>query len=244
MIPQRCRTFALMWFISAAVVLPSGAANATEGMAKRGNAKFFRSHAEFLERGAKGPVGVLFLGDSITAGWKSVPKLWEAGYSKYQPANFGIGGDRTEHVIWRIEQGELDKISPKVVVVMIGTNNTGDNAAVEIAAGNRKIVALIQEALPETKILLLGVFPRGPRTNGNGQADPWEQKMAKINAINTDLAQLDDGDRVRFLDIGDSFRGADGALPKDIMPDQLHLNAAGYQIWIDAMAPLLTDMME
>jgi len=233
-----------MWFISAAVVLPGGAAEATEGMAKRGNAKFFRSHAEFLERGAEGPVGVLFLGDSITAGWSRVPKLWAAGYSKYQPANFGIGGDRTEHVIWRIEQGELDKISPKVVVVMIGTNNTGDNAAVEIAAGNRKIVALIQEALPETKILLLAVFPRGPRTNGDGQADPWEQKMAKINAINTDLAQLDDGDRVRFLDIGDRFRGADGTLPKDIMPDQLHLSVAGYQIWIEAMAPLLTDMME
>jgi len=233
-----------MMFISAAGVLPGGAADATEGMAKRGSAKFFRSHAEFLERGEKGPVGVLFLGDSITAGWNSVPKLWEASYGKYQPANFGIGGDRTEHVIWRIEQGELDKISPKVVVVMIGTNNTGDNAAVEIAAGNRKIVALIQEALPETKILLLAVFPRGPRANGNAQADPWEQKMAKITAINADLAQIDDGDRVRFLDIGDSFRGADGALPKDIMPDQLHLSAAGYQIWVDAMAPLLTQMME
>lgn len=233
-----------MMFISAACVLPGWAGDATVGSAKRGSAKFFRLHADFLVRGAKGPVGVLFMGDSITAGWNNVPELWEASYGNYQPANFGIGGDRTEHVIWRIQQGELDKISPKVVVLMIGTNNTGDNAAVEIAAGNRKIVALIQEALPETKILLLAVFPRGPRKNWNGAVDDWDLKMAKIKAINADLAQLDDGARVRFLDIGDSFRGADGSLPKEIMSDQLHLTAAGYQIWVDAMAPLLNEMME
>ena len=126
---------------------------------------------------------------------------------------------------------------------MIGTNNTGDNAAVEIAAGNRRIVTMIQEALPETKILLLAVFPRGLRVR-NGVSDGWEMKMGKINAINADLATLDDGDRVRFLDIGNHFRAADGSLPEALMPDQLHLSAAGYQIWVDAMAPLLAEMME
>ena len=147
-------------------------------------------------------------------------------------------------MIWRIEQGELEKISPKVTVLMIGTNNTGDNAAVEIAAANRKIVRMIQAELPQTKILLLAVFPRGPRANRDGSMDNWEEKMAKIRAINADMALLDDGDRVRFLDIGDSFKAPDGSIPKDIMPDQLHPNAAGYQIWVDAMAPLLEEMMK
>lgn len=238
------KSCALILTLSLAVLVPLGwGANATVGLAKNGSAKFFRLHAEFLERANEGPVGLLFLGDSITEGWKKVPEIWEKNYGRYQPANFGIGGDRTEHIIWRIEQGELAKISPQVVVLMIGTNNTGDNAAVEIAAGNRRIVTMIQEALPETKILLLAVFPRGLRVR-NGVSDGWEMKMEKINAINADLATLDDGDRVRFLDIGDHFRAADGSLPKDIMPDQLHLSAAGYQIWVDAMAPLLNEMME
>ncbi len=243
MIPRPLKPFAAMFLLSVALAVPGWMANATTGEAKRGSAKFFRLHAEFLERANEGPVGVLFLGDSITEGWRKVPEIWDAHYGQYQPANFGIGGDRTEHVIWRIEQGELDKISPKVVVLMIGTNNTGDNAAVEIAAGNRRIVALIQDALPRTKVLLLGVFPRGPRGTRDGSMEDWQGKMAKITAINADLAQLDDGSRVRFLDIGDSFRAPDGSLPKAIMPDQLHLSAAGYQIWVEAMAPLLAEMM-
>lgn len=214
------------------------------GIPKRGNPGFFRQHAAFLERAKAGPVNLLFLGDSITAGWSKVPELWATHYGKYQPANFGIGGDRTEHVIWRIEQGELDNISPKVVVLMIGTNNVGTNAAVEIAAGNRRIVAMIQEALPRTKILLLAVFPRGPWTFKDGTQDDWRMKMAKINAVNADIAQLDDGDRVRFLDIGNQFLAPDGAIPEEIMPDQLHPSAAGYRIWADAMEPLLTEMMQ
>jgi lysophospholipase L1-like esterase len=237
----QCSVLSLLILTVAAV--PGWAGDATVGTAKRGSAKFFKLHAEFLERANQGPVGLLFLGDSITEGWKKVPELWEASYGHYQPANFGIGGDRTEHVIWRIEQGELEKMAPKVTVLMIGTNNTGDNAAVEIAAANRKIISMIQAALPETKVLLLGIFPRGPRM-ARGMGDDWEGKMAKISAVNADMAQLDDGDRVRYLDISNNFLAADGSIPMEIMPDQLHPNALGYQIWVDAMAPLLAEMMK
>lgn len=234
--------FALL--VAVSVGVPSlSAADPVVGAAKYRNARFFELHASFLRRAAE-PIGVLFLGDSITEGWTKVPEIWEKAWGGYQPANFGIGGDRTEHVIWRIEQGELDQIDPKVVVLMIGTNNTGDNSAAEITAGNRKIVSMIQAALPQTKVLLLAVFPRGPRTLRDGSPEPWEMRMEKVRAINADLATLDDGKKVRFLDLGPKFMSADGTIARAIMPDQLHLSPAGYEIWVEGMAPLLAEMME
>ncbi len=214
------------------------------GATKRGNASFFEKHAAFLKRAAAGPAGVVFIGDSITQGWGKVPEIWEKAWGKYQPANFGIGGDRTQHVIWRIEEGELDKVSPKVVVLMIGTNNTMDDSAKDIAKANRKIVGMIEKALPETNILLLAVFPRGPRTMRGNVDDPWEMRMEKIDTINADMAKLDNGRSIRFLDLGPKFTSADGTITHAIMPDQLHLSPAGYQIWVEGMAPLLTEMME
>ncbi len=211
---------------------------------KRGNPGFFEKHASFLRRANSGPAGVVFLGDSITQGWGSVPEIWEKAWGKYQPANFGIGGDRTQHVIWRIEEGELDKVSPKAVVLMIGTNNTMDDSAKDIAKANRKIVRMIHEKLPDTKILLLAVFPRGPRTMRGNVDDPWEMRMKKIRAINADMAKLDNGDSIRFLDLGPKFTSADGTIAHAIMPDQLHLSPAGYQIWVEGMAPLLEEMMQ
>lgn len=204
---------------------------------------FFTLHESFLARGKAGPIGLLFLGDSITYHWRKAPHIWEHYYGHYQPANFGVSGDRTQNVIWSIEHGELDGIHPKVVVLMIGTNNAGDNTASEIAAADRKIVSMIQEKLPETKILLLGIFPRGPQWDDNTNPDPWEKKMTRIRAVNEDLAQLDDGKRVRYLNITRAFLGNDGTIPNIIMPDQLHPSAAGYQIWAEAMDPLLTEMM-
>ncbi len=117
---------------------------------KTGNARFFELHEKFLARAKAGPIGVLFLGDSITEGWGKAPHIWERYYGKYDPANFGIGGDQTQHVIWRIENGELDGIHPKVVVFMLGTNNTGSHTAAQIAAADRKIVSMIRDRLPET----------------------------------------------------------------------------------------------
>jgi len=214
------------------------------GATKHGNAAFFERHASFLKRAAQGPAGVVFIGDSITQGWEKAPEIWEKAWGKYQPANFGIGGDRTQHVIWRIEEGELDNVSPKVVVLMIGTNNSMDDSAKDIAKANRKIVGMIQKALPETKILLLAVFPRGPRTMGGNVNDPWEMRMEKIRKINADIAKLDNGKGIRFLDLGPKFTSADGTIAHAIMPDQLHLSSAGYEIWVEGMSPLLDEMMK
>ena len=223
--------------------LPAVADDPSIGATKHGNPAFFEKHAAFLKRANEGPVGVVFIGDSITQGWGKFPEIWEKAWGKYKPANFGIGGDRTQHVIWRIEEGELDKISPKVAVLMIGTNNTMDDSAKDIAKANRKIVSMIQDKLPNTKILLLAVFPRGPRSMRGGVADPWEMRMDKIRAINADMTKLDNGKSIRFLDLGPKFTSADGTIAHAIMPDQLHLSAAGYEIWVEGMAPLLEEMM-
>ena len=215
------------------------------------NAGFQKSHDAFLARGKSGPVGVVFIGDSITAGWANPTRkhIWETYYGKWQPANFGIGGDQTQHVIWRITNGELDGISPKVAVLMLGTNNTGAHTAAEIAAADKKIVEMIRAKLPQTKVLVLAVFPRGARKDREGKISDTAiaeaaKRMEIIQGVNAELAKFDDGKNVRFLDINASFLGQDGKIPFSIMPDQLHPNAAGYQIWADAMQPLLTEMMK
>lgn len=210
---------------------------------KQNSPGFFTQHESFLKRGKEGPIGVLFLGDSITAGWGKAKDVWEKYYGKYQPANFGIGGDRVEHVLWRIENGELEGIQPKVAVIMIGTNNTGANTAPEIAAGVRKLVGEVRAKLPNTKVLLLAVFPRGARTPDEASKADAEKKQAIINDVNKDIAKLDDGKTVKFLDIGPKFL-VNGAIPMDVMPDQLHPNEKGYQIWAEAMQPTLEEMLK
>lgn len=199
------------------------------------DARFLQMHESFLKRGKESKIGVLFLGDSITAGWGRAKEIWQQHYGQYDPANFGIGGDRTQHVLWRIENGELDGITPKVVVLMIGTNNMGYPAE-EIIKGDKKIVEMIHQKLPDAKLLLLGIFPRSAKATDGARS--------KIKAINAELAKLDDGNKTRYLDIGDKFLDAEGNLPADIMPDALHPNVKGYQIWADAMQPLLDEMMK
>ena len=204
--------------------------------------RFQMMHESFLKRGKEGPIGVLFLGDSITEGWNKqgqTSTTYEEHYGMYQPANFGIGGDQTQHVLWRIENGELDGIHPKVVVLMIGTNNSRDTAE-NILKGDKKIIEEIHRKLPNSKLLILGIFPRG--------ADPKDPNVAalraKLNAVNVELAKLDDGKRTRYLDLGPKFLEPDGTLSKEIMPDALHPNEKGYKIWADNMQSLLDEMMK
>jgi lysophospholipase L1-like esterase len=174
----------------------------------------------------------LFLGDSITDAWRNKgnhggAKIFEEEFAPLKAANFGIGGDRTQHVLWRLQNGELDGIQPKVVMLMIGTNNLGSNSAEEIAEGNKAIIKEIHKRSPRTKVLLLGVFPRDPRPS------PRRDKIKQINEI---IAKLDDGGKtVKYLDIGDKFLEKDGTLPRDIMYDSLHLTTKGYRIWADAV---------
>ena len=152
-------------------------------------------------------------------------------------------------MIWRIENGEFDGINPKVVVLMLGTNNSALNTADEIAAADRKIVEMIQAKVPAAKVLVLAVFPRGARKDKAGKIT-WgaiadaAKRMEVIEGVNAQLARLDNGGTVRFLDINAVFLGQDGKIPFSIMPDQLHPNAAGYQLWAEAIQPTLTAMMK
>jgi len=223
--------------------------SASEALEKQDNGVFLKHHENFLARAKAGPIGLLFLGDSITERWKIAPHIWATYYGKYQPADFGIGGARTQHLIWQIEHGELDGITPKVAVLMLGTNNSLEYNAEEIAAADRKIVAMVRTRLPQTKILLLGILPRGPREPKGGaitqvSIDEAAKRMRTIEAVNRDLAKLDDGQTIRFLDMSAIFLGQDGKIPNSIMPDQLHPGPAGYQLWADAMQPLLDSMMK
>jgi lysophospholipase L1-like esterase len=197
-----------------------------------------KRHESFVEIAKKGGVDLLFLGDSITDGWRGGGNaVWEKNYAPLKAANFGIGGDRTEHVFWRLQNGELDGIKPKLAVLMIGTNNLGANKDEEIADGIKAIVAELHKQTPETKLLLLGIFPRGMK--------PDDSARGRIKHINSIIAKLDDdGKTIKYLDIGDKFLEADGTLPKSIMPDGLHPNAKGYEIWAEAIAPTVQEMMK
>src|SRR5262249_53134015 len=153
----------------------------------------------FVERAKKGEVDLLFLGDSITEGWKRAGnEIWKERYEPLHAANFGIGGDRTQHVLWRIQEGkELESIQPKAVVLMIGTNNMGSNAAEQIADGITAIVKEFRRQRPEAQILLLGIFPRSAKAT--------DKFRDKIKDVNQQIAKLDDGKHVHYLDIGDKF---------------------------------------
>jgi lysophospholipase L1-like esterase len=199
---------------------------------------FIDRHQGFLKdlKATDGNVGILFVGDSITDGWRGGGKaVFAKTYGDMHPYNIGIGGDRTEHVIWRLQHGEIEGISPKVAVLMIGTNNLGDNTNEEIVKGVTKCVKILNDKLPTAKVLLLAIFPRDNK--------PDAERRKRIIEINEELAKLDDGGKhVKYLDIGKKFLEPDGTLSKDIMPDYLHPNAKGYQIWADATAPAIADL--
>jgi beta-glucosidase len=147
----------------------------------------------------------------------------------------GFSGDRTEHVLWRLEHGEIDGLTPKLAMIMIGTNNSGSNTPEDIAEGVKAIVCKLRSQLPDMKILLLGVFPRGA-----DDEDRLRQVNAKTNEI---IAKLADGKNVVYLDIGPKFLGPRGTLSKEIMPDRLHPNRRGYQIWAEAVEPTVAKLM-
>ncbi len=204
------------------------------------DANWVKRHEGFLKevKELAGKVDLLFVGDSITDGWRRTGKaVWDESYAPLKAFNIGIGGDRTQHVIWRLQNGEVEGISPKLAVMMIGTNNLGGNTNEEIVAGITGCVKELQTRLPKTKILLLGVFPRGAAADNPSRA--------RIKAINADIAKLDDGGKtVKYMDIGDKFLDKDGVLTKEIMPDALHPNAKGYQIWADAIKAPIAEMMK
>ncbi len=185
----------------------------------------------------QGKVDVLFVGDSITQGWEGAGKeTWEKISKKYKTLNIGIGGDRTQHVLYRLDNGNSEGIDPKVSVLMIGTNNSGDNGNTpeEIVEGVTAVVRKLQEKFPKTKVLLLGIFPRGEKFNN---------QRGRVTQINQAIQKLADDKKVFWLDFGHIFINPDGSIPKEIMPDYLHLTPRGYEMWAEAMEPKLQQLL-
>ncbi len=183
-------------------------------------------------------IKVVFLGDSITEGWAGAgQEIWNKRYAMLGSANFGIGGDRTQQILWRIAHGNLDHLTPKLVVLKIGVNNLwmGDAPAIRVPEGRALCVAAIQEKCPNAKILLLGVLPAGQF--------PQDPLRARVQRINDASPTLDNGKTVRYLDIGANFLQPDGSISAEIMPDFCHLSPAGYKIWADSMQPLFDEMI-
>ncbi len=185
-------------------------------------------------RAKKGDVDLLFVGDSITEGWGN-NAVWKKHYGPRKAMNAGIGGDRTEHVLWRLARGNIDGIQPKLAVVMIGTNNSGSDSPEDIAEGIKAIVSVLRARLPQTKVLLLGIFPRGEKPDY-----PQRQVNMKANELAKSVA---DERMVFYMDIGDKFLEPDGTLTREIMPDLLHLSPRGYQIWADSIEDKVKELM-
>lgn len=191
------------------------------------------------QRLAQGDVDLLMLGDSITQGWEGDGKsVWENYYANRNAVNLGYGGDRTENLLWRLQNGELDGIQPKAGVLMIGTNNTGHRLEDPqlTAAGIRAIIDELRARQPQMKILLLGVFPRDPNPG---------TPMRKVNlSINDIIETFADNKNIYYQEIYNEFLEPGGELTKEIMPDYLHLNEKGYQIWAQSMEPMLAELMK
>ncbi len=199
-------------------------------------------HKLFLERAKQGSIDLLFLGDSLLQGWGDVAQkdLWKTNFDSYKSANFSIGGDRTQQVLWRIANGELDGLTPKVLVLQIGSNNLWTHDAPEkIAEGTKKIVEAIRAKLPKTNVLVLGLIP-----SQKSSTDPIRGKIKQINAITSKLAE---GTSVRFLDISAKFIEPNGSidLEKDLFqPDCVHLKTKGYEAWATTVKPIIVEMMK
>ncbi|MBW8845450.1 MAG: 1,4-beta-D-glucan glucohydrolase [Burkholderiales bacterium] len=184
------------------------------------------------------PPEVVFIGDSITQGWeKDGSEVWQRHYAPLHALALGFGGDRTENALWRLQHSEVDGIAPRVAVLMIGTNNTGhrgENPATT-AAGIKRLLDEIRQRLPKTKVLLLAIFPRGEK--------PDDGQRGLNERVNRLIEGYADGRNVHFLNINAALLNADGTLSKDVMPDLLHPNAKGYDIWQRTMAPTLDKLL-
>ncbi|MDR1385413.1 MAG: GDSL-type esterase/lipase family protein [Planctomycetaceae bacterium] len=194
---------------------------------------------EKVEQMKKGDIDLLLIGDSITHGWEGHKQIWDKFYADRKTLNFGFSGDRTEHVLWRLDNAPMDAIHPKAITIMIGTNNIGHGSSQpkDAADGVLAIVQKLQKLYPDAKIFVLYVFPRDEKPDG--------RLRAKVNEINAYLPKLlANLNNVVLVDIGYLFLQEDGTLPKSIMPDSLHPNDDGYVVWGNAVEPFLKPIFE
>jgi lysophospholipase L1-like esterase len=200
------------------------------------------AHGQLVEKAHSGRIDLYFLGDSITRRWGATdyPDFlahWQKNFFGWNAADFGWGGDSTHQILWRILNGEMEGVSPKVIVLLAGTNNIDKGQhperAADAAAGVAAIVATCREKVPGATIIVTAIFPRNDSPASN----------ALIAEANAAIAKLADGDKVRFLDINDQLADADGNLFEGMTVDQLHLSLKGYEVWARNLEPILTELL-
>jgi lysophospholipase L1-like esterase len=204
------------------------------------------AHTQLLDKAKKGRIDVYFVGDSITRRWGATdyPDFlanWNKNFHGWNAANFGWGADTTQNILWRLQNGELDNVNPKIIVVMAGTNNVGatvpargdEGKVADITSGLQAILESCQQKAPGVVVILMGITPR----NDNSAV------VATINRINLNLAKLADGKKVRYLNINDKLADQEGKLRDGMSPDRLHLSMKGYQVWADALKPVFAELL-
>ena len=211
------------------------------------------AHSELLEKAQQGRIDVYFEGDSITRRWgtsdeqyKHFLANWRQNFFGWNAANFGWGGDKTQNILWRLNNGELDNVKPKIIVLLAGTNNVGnispegnddprdDTRIGDITRGIKAILDVCRQKAPSATIVLMGVFPR----NDNLMVMPI------VNEINQRIATFADGKKIRYLNINDKLADIDGRLFEGMAnKDGLHLDVKGYQVWADALKPIFSELL-
>ena len=204
------------------------------------------AHRELLEKAKRGRIDIYFEGDSITRRWGATdyPELlanWKQNFFGWNAADFGWGADNIQNILWRLNNGELDHINPKIIVLLAGTNNVGNRVAIdmdakveEVTRGIKAILDIMRVKAPEATIILMGIFPR----NDNIAV------MPTIKKINEDISKFADGKKIRFLDLTEKMADSEGRLIEGVMnPDKLHPAIKGYQIWADALKPIFTELL-
>jgi lysophospholipase L1-like esterase len=214
--------------------------------ARNDDPTWVKKHLELLEKAKKGNIELYFEGDSITRRWEGEPRHrdnWDQNFGGWKAANFGAGGDRIQNVLYRIQNGELAGVNPKVIVILIGTNNVGfvpvegsDAALVEdITKGIKACLNALRQKAPKARILLMGITPRN--------TDGTTALIRTINEINSRIAKFADGKTIKYLNINDKLADKNGKLHEEMTEDGLHLTNKGYQVWADAMKPILIEWL-
>lgn len=207
--------------------------------APRDDPAFAERHARFAERARAGGVGLLFLGDSLTAGWSRAEPLWRERFGALRPARFGSSGDRVGHLAWRVLDGELDGLDPQAVVLLVGTNDLPTRTPLALAAAIAGVAELVRCKLPRSGVLVLGLLPRADAVLRSGRVVPESRFAADVAAVNRELARrVEVEPRLRFADVGARFL-RDGRADRALLFDGLHLSAEGYRVLADALQPEL-----
>lgn len=199
---------------------------------------WYQKHADDVATAQQGKARVVFLGDSITEGWDKVRPVWEREFAPYGAANFGIGGDLTQNLLWRLDHGAVEKLNPDVVVILIGVNNFLHNNADarDTFAGVQAVLDRALQGYPNAHIVLQGIFPYGEKAG--------TPERERVDATNKLIKTLADNSRVDYYDFGPVFLQEDGQISKTIMADYLHPTERGYELWAEQLSPVLSRLLE